>query len=149
MPYKIYKTVEDNRNHTCGFVIPNGGWYHIVEMTFENHKQLTNIGMMPGYSVDFVQGNIGMFDPDGNEVDPMTVEVHRITKQVIGYETVNKTRAGKETPVKANLKEGERDTVLAECQRRGIKVDQRWSTQKIKDALATSQTRVESTLAIQ
>jgi hypothetical protein len=42
-------------------------------MTFENHKQLTDISKMPGYSVDLVNGKTGMFDPQGNEVDPATV----------------------------------------------------------------------------
>lgn len=135
MPYKVYKIQDDRRNHTCGFIIPNGGWYHIVEMTFENHKQLTNIGSQPGYTVDYVEGVPGMYDPDGNQVDPESVVIHRVLKTVESYEKITKTRAGKETPVKPSLKETERDQVIAECQRRGIRVDNRWSTQKIKEVL--------------
>ena len=37
MPYKVHKIIDDRRNNTCGFFIPNGGFYHVIEMTFENH----------------------------------------------------------------------------------------------------------------
>ena len=76
-----------------------------------------------------------MYDPDGNQVDPESVVIHRILKTVESYEKITKTRAGKETPVNPVLKETERDQVIAECQRRGIRVDNRWSTQKIKEVL--------------
>lgn len=148
MPYKVYKTIEDRRNHTCGFTIPNGGWYHIVEMTFENHQQLINIGNQPGYSVDKVDGVVGMYDPDGNQVDPATVEIDKLTKEVIDYQTVTKTRGGRTSAVKSQVVDTERDDLIAQCRRKGIKIDQRWSTQKIKEAMDSFGRFSESSLAI-
>lgn len=149
MPYKVYKIAEDRRNHTCGFVIPNGGWYHIVEMTFENYQQLQNISHFPGYSVDYVEGNIGMYDPDDNQVDPTTLEIDSVTKTVLDYKHINKTRAGKKTPIKAAVVDLERDKLIEECARRGIKIDNRWSTQRIKEQMSTVGRFKETTLAVE
>jgi len=148
VPYKVYKIYDDRRNHTCGFVIPNGGWYHIVEMTFENYQQLQNISQRHGYSVDHVEGVVGMYDPQGNQVDPASVEIDGVTKVVLDYETVNKTRAGKQTPVKSKVVDKERDELLAKCDMLGVNIDKRWSTQKIKEALATVGKFRESSLAL-
>ena len=138
MPYKVYKIMDDNRNHMCGLSIPNGGWYHIMEMTFENHKQLVDLSTKPGYSVDFVAGEPGFYDPDDNLVDPATVEIDRATKIVINYQKVTKKRGDKQVPTKSKMVEGERDAVIQECLTRGLRIDKRWSTKVLKDVLAKS-----------
>lgn len=148
MPYKVYKIYDDRRNHTCGFVIPNGGWYHIVEMTFENYQQLQNISQRHGYSADRVEGVEGMYDPEGNQVDPATVEIDPVTKVVMGYDTINKTRAGKTSPVKSKVVDKEREELLAKCDMLGVTIDKRWSTQKIKEILASVGKPREQTLAL-
>lgn len=149
MPYKVHKLNDDRRNSTCGFIIPNGGWYHIVDMTFENHQQLLNISAQPNYSVDHVESNVtGMFDPDGNQVDPLTVEINQATKLVTDYETVNKTRAGKEIPIKANPKGDEREEIISDAARMGIRIDNRWSTQRIKQEIENRTKRVDGSLAM-
>jgi len=148
VPYKVYKIHDDRRNHTCGFLIPNGGWYHIVEMTFENYQQLQNISHKPGYSADHVEGVVGMYDPDGNQVDPATVEVDSVTKVVVSYEHVNKTRGGKTAPVKSKMVDTERDELIGKCELMGVKIDKRWSNQKIKETLANVGRFRESSLAV-
>lgn len=158
MPYKVYKIHNDRRNTTCGFVIPNGGWYHIVEMTFENYDQLTHVGQFPGYSVDYVEGIVGMYDPDGNQVDPASLEIDKISKQVIDYTKITETSndleivdgtlsvTKKETPVKSRMVDTERDALIAQCERRGVNIDKRWSTQRIKDAMQEAGRFRESSL---
>lgn len=148
MPYKVYKIQDDRRNHTCGFIIPNGGWYHIVEMTFENYQQLQNISQRHGYSADLVEGVVGMYDPEGNQVDPATLEIDSVAKVVLNYEHVNKTRAGKKTPIKSKVVDNEREELLAKCQSRGVNIDKRWSNQKIKETLANVDRFRESSLAL-
>lgn len=140
MPYKVHKLVDDRRNTTCGFIIPNGGWYHVIEMTFENHKQLSDIGKMPGYSVDFVDGPTGMFDPDGNRVEPSSVTVDTILKLVTDYKKLDEKQSVH--------KDKERDELIARCTRSGIRIDQRWSTQRIKEVLDRSNQPVQSSLAV-
>ena len=136
MPYKVYKMMDDNRNHMCGLSIPNGGWYHIMEMTFENHKQLMDLSTKSGYSVDFVEGVPGFYDPNDDLVDPATVEMDRATKMVIRYEKLTKKRGEKQVPTKSKIVEGERDEIVQECLKRGLRIDQRWSTKTLKDLLA-------------
>jgi hypothetical protein len=109
-------------------------------MTFENHKQLTDISKMPGYSVDLVNGKTGMFDPQGNEVDPATVNVDPVLKIVIGYEKVG-------GPVSTH-QATERDDLIRKCEMLGMRVDRRWSTQKIKEVLSRSRQAPEGTLAV-
>ena len=105
-------------------------------MTFENHSQLLNLSTKAGYSVDFVEGVPGMYDPDGDQVDPATVEIHRQSKMVLSYEKIKKKRGAKEVTTKSKLVEGERDEVIQECLKRGLRIDQRWSTKTLKDLLA-------------
>lgn len=143
MPYKVYKTVKDRRNHTCGFLIPNGGWYHVVEMTFENYQQLTNISKHPGYMVSYVEGRIGMFDPEGNEVDPKSVEVDSVLKLVTAYEKV-----GGKTAKKGEHEDNERADLIKQAKQRGITIDQRWSNQRIKEVIERASQRRENSLAV-
>jgi hypothetical protein len=117
-------------------------------MTFENYQQLRNISQQPGYSANYVEGLVGMYDPDGNQVDPATVEIDSVTKAVLNYETVNKTRAGKKTPVKSKMVDNERDELFAKCELLGVNIDKRWSNQKIKETLANVGRFRESSLAL-
>ena len=109
-------------------------------MTFENHKQLTDISKRPGYSVDLVEGKVGMFDPEGSEVDPATVNVDPILKIVVGYEKIGE--------VKSTHQATERDDLIQKCEMSGLRVDRRWSTQKIKEILSRSRQAPEGTLAV-
>lgn len=144
MPYKVYKVVEDRRNHTHGFFIPNGGWYHVVEMTFENHQQLTNISKRPGYMVSLVDGPVGMFDPEGNQVDPSSVQVDSVLKLVTDYKIIG----SKKTVSKEQHEDKERDDLVKQCKRYGISIDGRWSNQRLKQLLERAKQRKEPSLAI-
>lgn len=154
MPYKVYKFADDRRNTTCGFVIPNGGWYHVLEMTFENYSQLQAIGNVPGYSVDFVDGPTGMFDPDGNQVDPMSLEIDKITKDVLSYKKITAKQASAElgidieVDVKADHEQKEREDLIKQCKHKGVNIDRRWSTSRIKATLAKSQQLRQDSLAL-
>ena len=142
MPYKVYKITDDNRNSTCGLVIPNGGWYHIMDMTFENYQQLVNLSARPGYSVDRVEGVPGMYDPEGNQVDPGTVEIDRTSKEVAFYKRVTEKRGTKQVPVKSKKVEtGEREAIVNECLKRGMRIDMRWSTKTLKDLIAKADSK--------
>jgi len=130
VPYKVYKIVNDRRNHTCGFFIPNGGFYYVVEMTFENHKQLQNISQKPGYSADYVEGEIGFFDNEGFKVDLESVVVNKISKIVEDYKRVPVKTRGKQSVKATEHKDSERQMVVAQAKLFGI--DARLSTQEIK-----------------
>lgn len=130
MPYKIFKFNDDRRNHTCGFQIPNGGWYHVVELTFENMQQVRNIANIPNYGVAYVDGPTGFFDPDGKQVDIDSIEVDKNFKHVTDYEVIRKTKAKHE--------DKERDQLIQECKEKGIQIDKRWGTQKIKDIVESA-----------
>lgn len=144
MPYKVHKLIDDRRNNTCGFFIPNGGFYHVIEMTFENHQQLWNIGQRVGYSVDLVEGTPGFFDADGFEVDVSTVEVHPISKVVMSYEKVAKKVRGKEVAKASDHKETERAAVVQQAKMFGI--DGRLSTQEIKRRIEEMSKQSQSSL---
>lgn len=130
MPYKVYKMLDDARNKTCGMFIPNGGWYQIVEMRFENRDKLANIGARAGYSVDFVCEVIpeGLYSPDGELVDPNSVVVDPVFKTVKSWSPLDKES------LEQNEATDERQAAIAMCNAAGVKIDNRWSTQKIKDA---------------
>ena len=147
MPYKVHKLKEDRRNNTCGFFIPNGGFYHVVEMTFENYNQLNNIGQRVGYSVDFVEGTPGFFDADGYEVDIGSIEVHPISKVVLSYEKVSKKVRGKQVTKAASHKDAEREEVVRQAKMFGI--DGRLSTQEIKRRIDQMSKHPQASLAIQ
>ena len=145
MPYKVHKLIEDRRNNTCGFFIPNGGFYHVIEMTFENHQQLWNIGQRVGYSVDLVEGTPGFFDGEGFEVDISTVEVHPISKVVISYEKVaQKDHEGRQSAKASDHKETERAAVVQQAKMFGI--DGRLSTQEIKRRIEEMSRKPQSSL---
>lgn len=146
MPYKVHKIIDDRRNNTCGFFIPNGGFYHVIEMTFENHSQLWNIGQRVGYSVDFVEGEEGFFDAEGYEVDIATMDVHPISKVVISYEKVAKKVRGKEVVKSSDHKETERATLVQQAKMFGI--DGRLSTQEIKRRIEEMSKQPQSSLAV-
>jgi len=146
MPYKVSKLIEDSRNNTCGFFLPNGGFYHVVEMRFENHKQLTDIGNKSGYSVDFVSGECGFFDRDGFAIDPATLEVHPATKKVIEYAKVTEVVRGKEKVKKSAHEDLERAAVIEEAQAMGLKT--KWqSTQALKNRIAELRRAPQASLA--
>jgi len=147
MPYKIHKLRDDRRNNLCGYMIPNGGFYHVVEMTFENHLQLTHIGQRAGYTVDYVDGPVGFFDPDGYEVEPGSVVLHEITKAVMDYKRVTYKYRGKETPKRQKHIGTEREETERLAQRHGLRATE-CSTQQIKKALSLVNQREQKTLAI-
>jgi len=147
MPYKVYKMGMDRRNNTCGFFIPNGGFYHVVEMTFENHKQLSNLSQRQGYSVDLVDGPVGFFDAEGYEVDPASIEVHPISKTVTGYKKKSRMYRGKETSKKAEHTDVERPGVVAQAALIGIP-GKTWSTQTLKQQINAAGRSHQRTLAV-
>ena len=147
MPYKIHKLINDRRNNTHGIFLPNGGFYHVVEMTFENHRQLENLSKRPGYSVDFVDGPIGFFDGEGYPVDVATVEVHPINKQVISYQKKKRTYRGKEVSKKAEHEDSERKQIEQKAARLGIKETQWASTQMLKELIDRSKKNPQRSLA--
>ena len=148
MPYKVHKMIEDRRNHTCGFFIPNGGFYWVLEMTFENHKQLSDISKRPGYSVDFVTGDEGFFDSEGYSVDPENIKVHKITKQVESYERRTRLWKGKEKPIKKTHASVERENAILKAQAMGLQVSQMASTQVIKSKVGDVSRKPQSTLSV-
>lgn len=135
MPYKVHKLIDDKRNTTCGFFIPNGGFYWVLEMTFENHKQLTDLSQRAGYTVDFVSGPEGFFDRRGLQVDPDSVTVDKITKQVVSYEHVTRKYKGVDKPIAGKHIDVERQEVLERAQRQGKRVSGLASTLLVKRAL--------------
>lgn len=135
MPYKIHKLRDDKRNNTVGMFIPNGGFYRVVEMTFENHRQLALLSERPGYSVDYVEGELGFFDKDGNEVDEETIEVDQFSKLVTHYDLKKKTVRGKEQVKKAKHVDDERDRVVAAALSVGIRNPHGFSTQFLKNEI--------------
>lgn len=146
MPYKVHKLTDDRRNNTCGFFLPNGGFYHVVEMTFENHKQLEDLSKRPGYTVDYVDGPIGFFDNEGFEVDQSSVVVHQISKIVESYEKKTKKYGGRQTPKKAKHVVIERDLIEQQARSLGIRTGQ-WSTQTLKQMIETTKLQPQRTLA--
>lgn len=146
MPYKVHKLIEDRRNNTCGFFIPNGGFYYVIEMTFENHDQLLNLSHRPGYSVDYVEGPTGFFDADGFEVDPGTVQVNKISKLVEGYEKKMKKYGGKETPKKAKHDDAEREQVERAAHSLGIRTNG-CSTQYLKQVISQKKRSPQASLS--
>ena len=146
MPYKVHKLISDRRNNTCGFFLPNGGFYHVVEMTFENHSQLFNIGQRVGYSVDFVEGDIGFFDAEGFEVDRDTMEIHPISKVVISYEKIAKKVRGKSVAKPSPHRDAEREAIVQQAKVFGI--DGRLSTQEIKRRIDEMSNKPQSSLAV-
>lgn len=137
MPYKVYKLEPDKRNNTCGFTIPNGGFYHVVEMTFENFQQLQNISKRAGYSVDRCTGKPGFYDPDGYEVKDGTLTIDRISKVVTGYEK------GPKRVHKTN----ERELAVRAATNAGLRVSPAASTQFILSRLSDSQRSRQASLA--
>lgn len=67
MPYKLFKKVPDSRINLCGLPFPNG-FYHVIERTEENQRQLDNI-KQHGYAVEFCELKPGIYTDDGREVD--------------------------------------------------------------------------------
>ncbi len=152
MPYKVQKLAHDKRNTTCGFKIPNGGFYEVVEMTFENHKQLWDISMRPGWSVDYVEGPLGMFDAEGYEIDPYSFEIHNISKQVMNYQRIKEMRQrrvkqedGKFIKVSEMVEKDpvvhvgqEREQAIEAARNLGLNNFAMSSTQRIKDMIGSA-----------
>jgi len=147
MPYKVHKLINDRRNNTCGFFLPNGGFYHVLEMTFENHKQLSDIGQRPGYSVDYVDGPIGFFDVEGYEVDLGSVKVNKITKMVESYEKKTRKRGEKQVAQKREHKGTERSETEIMAQSMGLRTDV-LSTQTLKEIIGRKGKQPQSTLSV-
>ena len=147
MPYKVHKLIEDKRNNTCGFQIPNGGFYHVVEMTFENHKQLSDLSNRQGYSVDLVDGKTGFYDCDGYAVDRESVEIHKITKQVIGYKRKTYTYRGKEKEIQEKHISMEREQIITSARAIGMRVNELSSTQSLKHFLERARKAPQSSLS--
>lgn len=149
MPYAVRKMIEDGRNNTVGMLLPDGGVYWVVEMTFENYRQLLNLSQIPGYSVDYVDGETGFFDKDGCEIDQATLTFDPRFGRLSGYELKTKrVRGGKEIPKKAQHEDKERDSVVAEAQSLGLKT--KWqSTQSLKQKISEAKRAPQSTLTAQ
>ena len=106
-----------------------------MEMTFENISQLQALSARPGYSVDFVDGDPGFYDPDGNLVDENSLVIDRASKEVVDYKKVTKKRGTKEVAVKKKVTDLERQDVINECLKHGMRIDMRTSTKALKDML--------------
>ena len=142
----MQKLAPDKRNHTCGFQIPNGGFYWVVEMTFDNHTQLSNLSQRVNYSVDLVEGPEGFYDADGYEVIPESLEIEKITKRVVNYAKKTRKWKGQERAVRAKHVELERPEILNEARMSGIKNADIFSTEIIKAELKRRSKGVQSTL---
>lgn len=128
-------------------MIPNGGFYHVVEMTFENYQQLIALSSRPGYTVDYVEGPLGFFDKDGFQVDPGSIE-RNDNKMVTNYTKLTRKRAGKETPIKATHKDTERAETFAEAQMYGMNIPVWNSTQQAKEKIELAKRGPQETLAV-
>lgn len=148
MPYKVQKLIEDQRIITCGFFLPHAGMYWVLEMTFENHRQLTNIGQRIGYSVDFVEGPPGFYDAQGYELNQDTIRVDDRTGAFLGCDRVEKIVRGKPSQKKAAHEDKEREAVVAEAAAMGLKT--KWqSTQALKQRISDARRAPQSSLTVQ
>ena len=128
-------------------MIPNGGFYWVTEMTFENHQQLVNLSKRPGYSVDYVEGEEGFFDVEGYLVDPSTVVLNKFSKEVEDYTRIKRTYRGKEKEVKKEHKDLEREKAIRQARSIGLKVSEEASTQFIKTAIGRAGKAVQTSLS--
>lgn len=133
MNYRIYKLVDDGRVHTCGFLIPDGGYYWVMSLTFENHGQLSNLCEVPNYSVDQCTGELGFFDSQGHKVDPHSVE-HNATCHL---DRPPKGKVEIERSQKRYVhRSNERKQIVEMCRQAGIGAEGWASTKKMRFLLS-------------
>lgn len=142
--YKVHKIKADGRLNTCGFFLPNGGYYHVVEMTFENAKQLQDISQKPGYSVDFCTGPEGFFFKDGAECDLEQLKAHFTGK----WDRPPRDVPMPEKGTKRRHKCVERSDTVEQARSYGIRAEAWASTQKLKELIRLKGRAAQDSLAI-
>lgn len=138
MPYKVHKLTDDTRNNTCGWFLPNG-YYHVVEMTFENYDSLVNIGKKPNYSVDYISGETGFFDNNGNRYDPSAVYDVLVRHKEADIEPIGK---------KAKHSGNELEELRDACRRGGIAFHPMAGSAVLKKKLEAAKRVTQATLAV-
>ncbi len=138
MPYKVRKINDDNRKNTCGWFLPNG-FYHVVEMTFENFAALANISSKDNYSVEYVTGETGFFMDDGTKVEESSV-----------YDMIVRKTEGARIKVLGSAKhEGdELESLREECRRLGIRFHPASGARVLKQKLDEAKEPKQASLAV-
>lgn len=81
--YLIKKKRGDARLTTCGVIIPDG-FYVVMNMTFENQRQIQNIKKF-GYEVTETDLPEGTYTPDGRRVDKWSARDHFLSRTPLKY----------------------------------------------------------------